>query len=73
MRNLSVLAYTNGFTLWHYKAGQDGLEAVDRRDFFAGANDLLAPGDIVMGTGESGARIGAIRCDNNGLNLVAMR
>ena len=26
IRNLSVLAYANGFTLWHYKAGRDPLE-----------------------------------------------
>lgn len=73
LRNLSVLAYANGFTLWHYKAGQDGLDAVDRRDFFAEANDLLAAGDIVMATGDAGARIGAISRDNGGLSLVAMR
>ena len=28
IRNLSVLAYANGFTLWHYKAGKDRLEQV---------------------------------------------
>lgn len=72
LRNLSVLAYANGFTLWHYKAGRDGLEAVDRRNFFAEANDLLAAGDIVMATGDAGARIGAICRDHDGLNLVAM-
>lgn len=26
VRNLSVLAYANGFTLWHYKAGSTALE-----------------------------------------------
>jgi hypothetical protein len=25
LRNLSVLAYANGFTLWHYKAGNDNF------------------------------------------------
>ena len=25
IRNLSVLAYANGFTLWHYKAGKERL------------------------------------------------
>jgi len=28
IRNLSVLAYANGFTLWHYKAGKDRLPQV---------------------------------------------
>ena len=31
IRNLSVLAYANGFTLWHYKAGKDRLGQVERR------------------------------------------
>ena len=26
IRNLSVLAYANGFTLWHYKSGSDRLQ-----------------------------------------------
>ena len=35
IRNLSVLAYANGFTLWHYKAGGDRLSHVEALDFFA--------------------------------------
>jgi len=31
IRNLSVLAYANGFTLWHYKAGRDRLDRVRHR------------------------------------------
>ena len=37
IRNLSVLAYANGFTLWHYKAGKDRLDDVAARNFFAEA------------------------------------
>jgi hypothetical protein len=57
IRNLSVLAYANGFTLWHYKAGQDQLEAVAEDDFFADAADMLAQGDLVMVSALDGARI----------------
>ena len=31
IRNLSVLAYANGFTLWHYKAGKVRLHQVENR------------------------------------------
>jgi hypothetical protein len=48
IRNLSVLAYANGFTLWHYKAGRDGLERVETRGFFSDAADMLAEGDMMM-------------------------
>lgn len=60
LRNLSVLAYANGFTLWHYRAGDEALSALDDDGFFGVAGDLIAPGDIVMASGSHGARIGAI-------------
>ena len=51
IRNLSVLAYANGFTLWHYKAGKDRLDQVEKPDFFADAADMLAEGDMMMVSG----------------------
>jgi len=60
VRNLSVLAYANGFTLWHYKAGQDGLARVERPGFFGAAADLLTGGDMLMVSGADGARMLAI-------------
>lgn len=57
IRNLSVLAYANGFTLWHYKAGRDGLEQVEALDFFADAADMLAEGDMMMVSAADGGRI----------------
>ncbi|MBN8875100.1 MAG: hypothetical protein J0H67_19865 [Rhodospirillales bacterium] len=60
IRNLSVLAYANGFTLWHYKAGKDRLETVGDDDFFADAADMLAVGDMVMVSALDGARLMSI-------------
>lgn len=57
VRNLSVLAYANGFTLWHYKAGQDSLDAVCARSFFNLAADMFAGGDLLMISSPTGARI----------------
>jgi hypothetical protein len=57
IRNLSVLAYANGFTLWHYKAGKERLAAVAGDNYFADAADMLAVGDMVMVTAGDGARI----------------
>ena len=51
IRNLSVLAYANGFTLWHYKSGKDRLTQVEKADFFADAADMLAEGDMMHGLG----------------------
>lgn len=57
IRSLSVLAYANGFTLWHYKAGQDGIDTVADAGFFDDAADMLAAGDIMMISAADGARI----------------
>jgi hypothetical protein len=57
MRNLSVLAYANGFTLWHYKAGADNLDEVGKAGFFSDAEDMLVGGDIMMVSAADGARI----------------
>ncbi len=57
IRNLSVLAYANGFTLWHYKSAKDTLEAVAAANYMADASDMLTAGDLVMVTAADGARI----------------
>lgn len=71
IRNLSVLAYANGFTLWHYKAGKDRLEAVADDDFFADATDMLAAGDMVMVSAMDGARILAVALADQGAVATA--
>ena len=57
IRNLSVLAYANGFTLWHYKTSKDPLDQVASANYMADAADMLTAGDLVMVTAADGARI----------------
>lgn len=57
IRNLSVLAYAQGFTLWHYKGGLENLSDIGAAGFFRDASDMLASGDIVMISAGDGARI----------------
>ena len=52
IRNLSVLAYANGFTLWHYRGAEEPLAAINAAGFFADAADMLCTGDIVMVTAQ---------------------
>ena len=56
-RNLSVLAYANGFTLWHCKAQKDSVDEVVSNNYFREAADMLTAGDLVMVTASNGARI----------------
>jgi hypothetical protein len=57
IRNLSVLSYAQGFTLWHYRAGAARLDDVANPGFFDDAADMLAVGDMMMVSGADGGRI----------------
>jgi hypothetical protein len=57
IRDLSVLSYANGFTLWHYKSGIDSLAAVACDDYFADASDMMAAGDMLLVSGVKGCRM----------------
>jgi hypothetical protein len=46
-KNLSVLAYANGFTLWHYTT-QDAAADVDTAGYFNGAAEMVRVGDMVL-------------------------
>lgn len=58
--DLSVLAYANGFTLWHYRSG-DAVEEVRRTGYFARAGDLLRAGDVIIASASDGADGGLLR------------
>lgn len=57
-KNLSVIAYANGFTLWHYRADDTELKQIvaDQR-FFSKVYHLSATGDIVIINGKDGTGI----------------
>jgi hypothetical protein len=45
--DLSVLAYANGFTLWHYTTTDDAATS-DTVGYFNKAADMLRVGDIII-------------------------
>ena len=48
-RRLSVLAYANGFTLWHFRSEHDKSRVTDGRSGELNfAYDIIRAGDIVM-------------------------
>ena len=57
IRDLSVLAYANGFTLWHYKAGDDLTTELATENYFVDASDMIATGDMIMVSGATGCRL----------------
>ena len=57
VRNLSVLAYANGFTLWHYKTDGDALPSVQSPGYFDDAIDMLASGDMLLVSAPEGGKV----------------
>ena len=57
INDLSVLAYANGFTLWHYKTETDKLPSVQKPGYFDDAVDMLASGDMLLVSAPDGGRV----------------
>ena len=82
IRNLSVLAYAQGFTLWHYRANVPTLgatltppatlETIARPGFFDPAGDMLAAGDMVLVSTPDAGRILFVAGTDGGVRTAAL-
>lgn len=70
-KDLSVLAYANGFTLWHYTTA-DAHTAVRVAGYFNAASHMLRIGDMILAnTGIGGTPVAGILLVNaNASGLV---
>lgn len=72
-KNLSVLAYANGFTLWHYVT-TDTADHVGAGDYFKRASDMLRVGDMIIANldtdGTPAAGIYFVASNNGGIVVV---
>jgi hypothetical protein len=72
--NLSVLAYANGFTLWHYTT-TDPAATADTTGYFNGAADMLRVGDMILANldtaGAPGAGIFLVNANSGGTVDIA--
>lgn len=46
-KNLSVIAYANGFTLWHYAANET-LATITASSYFNAVKTLMNTGDMIL-------------------------
>jgi hypothetical protein len=82
IRNLSVLAYAQGFTLWHYRANLPTLgaklvppasaEEVGAPGFFDSAADMLAQGDMLLVSTPEAGRLLFVTGTEGGVRTAAM-
>ena len=65
--NLSVLAYANGFTFWHYKSAGDTNGDMTGAGYFDDAADLLRPGDMLaLNSADDDAALVRVSSNRNG-------
>jgi hypothetical protein len=82
IRNLSVLAYAQGFTLWHYRGHVPALagsvvppasaEEIATPGFFDPAADLLARGDMLLVSTPTAGRVLFVTGTEGGVQTAAM-
>ena len=73
IRNLSVLAYANGFTLWHYKSASDERSKLTGKNFFAEASDMLTDGDLMIANTATGPVLMAVMASAGQVQAMIMR
>jgi hypothetical protein len=73
IRDLSVLQFANGFTLWSYKAGDAFLSSITAPGFFNEARDILRPGDHIHVSGiRGGAVLYVVSSNDDAIRVLVM-
>ncbi|MFQ6778154.1 MAG: hypothetical protein ACLRFI_02560 [Alphaproteobacteria bacterium] len=58
-KNLSVIAYANGFTLWHYAASET-VSAISTSGYFNSVVTLMNTGDLIIINGSDSTIIASV-------------
>lgn len=73
-RDFSVIAYANGFTLWHYLSKDDLLkDIVDNEKYFFVVRMLMNTGDIIMINAKDSTGIRYIELDGDLVRLHKLK
>lgn len=70
-KNLSVIAYANGFTLWHYAANET-FATITTSGYFNDVKTLMNNGDIVIINGSDQTGIRAIKIANAAVSVAEL-
>ena len=70
-KNLSVIAYANGFTLWHYKENAT-LATITASGYFSSLKTLMNTGDIILINGSNGTTMKVIAISEGVVTVGAL-
>ncbi len=70
-KNLSVIAYANGFTLWHYKESAT-LATITASGYFSSLKNLMNTGDMILINGSNGSAIKVVTVTDGVVTVGAL-
>jgi hypothetical protein len=70
-KNLSVIAYANGFTLWHYSATET-LATIAANGYFNNVKTLMNIGDIIIINASDNTAIKKINITEQNVTTIAL-
>ena len=70
-KNLSVIAYANGFTLWHYAASET-MTAITTSGYFNLVKTLMNTGDVIIINASDKTSIKKIAVSDSAVTTAAL-
>lgn len=70
-KNLSVIAYANGFTLWHYAANET-MATITASGYFNIVKTLMNTGDVIIINGSDKTSIKKIAVGDSAVTTAAL-
>ncbi len=70
-KNLSVIAYANGFTLWHYAANETAA-TITASGYFNDVKTLMNAGDLVIINASDKTAIKAIAVSSGNITTASL-
>lgn len=70
-KNLSVIAYANGFTLWHYSAAET-MSTISATGYFNSVKSLMNIGDIIIINASDNTLIKKINVTASNVTVAAL-
>ncbi len=70
-KNLSVIAYANGFTLWHY-ASEDKMTPISNAGYFDSVKTLMNVGDVIIINGSDNTAFKKVSANETNVTLAPL-
>lgn len=71
-KNLSVIAYANGFTLWHYASTTETMATITASGYFNDVKTLMNTGDVVIINASDNTTIQKINIDSGTVSVAEL-